>query len=142
MQLSNQYWKRAIILVDMNAFFAAIDQRDTPEWRGRPLAITNGEQGSCIITCSYEARAYGIKTGMRLSEAKNKCRSLIVVPSRPKVYAEVSASIMAALTEITPDVEIFSVDEAFLDVTCCQTLLGTPEHIGHLVKQKIFKIYG
>jgi len=138
--MSDQYWNRAIILVDMNAFFAAIEQRDCPEWRGRPLAITNGEQGSCIITCSYEARAYGIKTGMRLSEAKEKCRSLIVVPSRPKIYADVSAAIMAALTLITPDVEIFSVDEAFLDVTRCQTLYGTPDKIGLMVKQKIFEV--
>ncbi len=53
-------WPRAIIHVDMNAFFAAIEQRDCPEWRGRPIAVTNGQQGTCIITCSYEARAFGI----------------------------------------------------------------------------------
>lgn len=67
-------WPRAIVLVDMNAFFASIEQRDRPEWRGRPLAVTNGLQGTCIITCSYEARAYGIHTGMRLPEARRNPR--------------------------------------------------------------------
>jgi DNA polymerase-4 len=70
-------WPRAIVLVDMNAFFASIEQRDRPEWRGRPVAITNGRQGTCIITCSYEARAYGIKTGMRLKKARRLCPELI-----------------------------------------------------------------
>ena len=70
-------WARAIILVDMNAFFASIEQMDRPEWRGRPVAITNGLTGTCIITCSYEARAYGIKTGMRLKEARKRAYGMI-----------------------------------------------------------------
>lgn len=65
-----QYWERAIILVDMNCFFAQVEQQDNPFWRNRPVAITNGKLGSTIITCSYEARAYGVKTGMRLKEAR------------------------------------------------------------------------
>src|SRR5262245_4120752 len=125
-------WKRAIILVDMNAFFASIEQRDRPELRGQPLAITNGQQGNCIITCSYEARAFGIYTGMRLNEAKKKCPHLIQIPAHPERYAVVSQKIMAALNDVTPDMEVFSIDEAFLDVTHCQTLWGTPEKIGLL----------
>ena len=70
-------WPRAIILVDMNAFFASVEQLDYPEWRGQPLAVTNGQQGTCIITSSYEARAYGIKTGMRIYDAKRLCPHLI-----------------------------------------------------------------
>lgn len=131
-------WPRAIILVDMNAFFASVEQFDNPAWRGRPIAITNGQQGTCIITCSYEARAYGVKTGMRLKEARTKCPELIQCPARPERYAAVSSNIMYALQDITPDVEVFSVDEAFLDVTHCQKLLGTPEHIAKLVKQTVF----
>lgn len=137
-----QPWPRAIILVDMNAFFASVEQRDRPEWRGRPVAITNGLQGTCIITCSYEARAYGIKTGMRLPEAREKCPSLIQCPADPERYAKVSTAIMTALETITPDVEVFSVDEAFLDVTRCQKLLGAPEHIARLVKQAVFDASG
>lgn len=135
-------WPRAIALVDMNAFFASIEQRDHREWRGRPVAITNGLQGSCIITCSYEARAYGIKTGMRLKQGRQLCPELIQCPAHPERYAETSAAIMEALRDITPDIEIFSVDEAFLDVTRCQRLLGTPPYIAQLAKQSVFAASG
>jgi DNA polymerase-4 len=135
-------WPRAIILVDMNAFFASVEQLDRPEWRGRPVAITNGLQGTCIITSSYEARAFGIKTGMRLKEARQLCPNLIQSPANPKRYAEVSTAIMDSLINITPDIEIFSVDEAFLDVTHCQRLLGPPEKIATLVKKCVFKASG
>ena len=135
-------WPRAIILVDMNAFFASIEQLDKPEWRGRPVAITNGLTGTCIITSSYEARAYGIKTGMRLKEARKLCPGLIQSPARPGRYAAVSSRIMLALENITPDVEVFSVDEAFLDVTRCQRLLGSPERIAELTKATVFKASG
>lgn len=135
-------WPRAIVLVDMNAFFASIEQRDCPEWRGRPVAITNGRQGTCIITCSYEARAYGIKTGMRLREARRLCPELIQCPAHPERYAATSAAIMAVLQDITPDIEVFSVDEAFLDVTHCQRLLGTPLRMARLAKRKVFEVSG
>jgi DNA polymerase-4 len=131
-------WPCAILLVDMNAFFASIEQRDHPEWRGRPVAITNGRQGSCIITCSYEARAYGIRTGMRLKMARQLCPGLIQCPARPDRYAATSVTIMQALRDITPDIEVFSVDEAFLDVTRCQRLLGTPPRMAWIAKQKVF----
>ena len=135
-------WPRAIILVDMNAFFASVEQRDCPEWRGRPIAITNGQQGTCIITCSYEARAYGVRTGMRLKQARQLCPGLIQCPSNPKRYAETSTAIMEGLSEITPDLEVFSVDEAFLDVTHCQRLLGPPERIARLAKRRVFEVSG
>ena len=136
------FWERAIILVDMNAFFASVEQFDNPCWRGRPVAITNGQQGTCIITCSYEARAYGVKTGMRLKEARTKCPELIQCPARPERYAAISSNIMSALQDVTPDVEVFSIDEAFLDVSKCQKLLGTPEEIATLVKQTVFNASG
>lgn len=142
MDIAKRPWQRAIILVDMNAFFASVEQRDNPEWRGRPVAVTNGKQGTCIITCSYEARRYGIKTGMRLREAYEKCPGLIQCPARPHRYAEVSRSIMQALSQITPDVEVFSVDEAFLDVTHCQQLHGSPEKIAQKVKDTVFEVSG
>ena len=137
-QAQQSPWPRAIILVDMNAFFASVEQHDKPEWRGRPVAITNGLQGTCIITCSYEARAMGVKTGMRLKEARRKCPTLIQCPAHPERYAKVSTLIMKSLYSITPDVEIFSVDEAFLDVTRCQNLLGEPEVIARLVKEAVY----
>jgi DNA polymerase-4 len=135
-------WPRAIALVDMNAFFASIEQRDHPEWRGRPVAITNGLKGTCIITSSYEARAYGIKTGMRLKYARRLCPELIQCPAHPECYAATSAAIMKVLQDITPDIEVFSVDEAFLDITRCQRLLGTPAHIAQLARRKVFEASG
>jgi DNA polymerase-4 len=126
----------------MNAFFASIEQHDHVEWRGRPVAITNGLKGTCVITCSYEARAYGIKTGMRLKQARQLCPELIQCPAHPHRYAAASTAIMEALQDITPDIEIFSVDEAFLDVTHCQRLLGTPPRIARLAKQKVFDASG
>jgi len=136
------HWPRAIALVDMNAFFASIEQRDRPEWRARPVAITNGLQGTCIITSSYEARAYGVKTGMRLKQARQLCPELIQCPARPQRYAGVSTAIMASLQGISPDIEIFSVDEAFLDVSHCQRLLGTPEQIARRIKQTVLETSG
>tara|TARA_R110001583_G_scaffold171120_3_gene324625 strand:+ start:3694 stop:4881 length:1188 start_codon:yes stop_codon:yes gene_type:complete len=126
----------------MNCFFAQIEQQDNPFWRNRPIAVTNGKQGTTIITSSYEARSYGIKTGMRLKEAWQLCPELIQAASRPHRYAEISTNIMAALESITPDLEVYSVDEAFLDVTHCQSLLGTPFEIGRLVKQTVSKVSG
>jgi DNA polymerase IV len=134
------YWPRAIIHVDMNAFFASVEQRDFPELRGKPIGVTNGEMGSTLITCSYEARAAGVKTGMRLREARSLCPDIIQRPARPRVYAAVSTAIMHALTDISPDVEVFSVDEAFIDVTHCQRLHGTPEHMAQMVRDLVTKV--
>ena len=119
-------WKKIILHVDMNAFFASIEQRDNLELQGKPVAVTNGKHGSCIITCSYEARAFGIKTGMRFSDAKLLCPKIIRKPSNPKKYAETSSHIMEILQNISPDVEIFSVDEAFIDLTNCKKIYSSP----------------
>lgn len=141
MKQVNSVWSRAIVLVDMDAFFASVEQYDFPELRGLPIAVTNGEQGSCIITCSYEARAYGIKTGMRLKEAKLICSNIVQRSARPERYAEVSSNIMRGLQDVTPDIEIFSVDEAFLGVTCSQTL-ADPITLAKRAKAKVFEVSG
>lgn len=135
-------WPRAIILIDMNAFFASIEQLDHPEWRGRAVGVTNGKQGTCIITCSYEARAFGVKTGMHLREAQQLCPEIIQVASRPERYVEVSSAIMQALSALTPDLEVFSIDEAFLDVTKCQLLFGSPQRIGLMAKHLVYEASG
>lgn len=134
------HWKRAIVHVDMNAFFASIEQLDFPELKGQPIGVINGESGTCIITCSYEARSYGIKTGMRLKEAKLLCPHFIACPARPYRYAALSSNIMEALKTITPDIEVFSVDEAFLDITHCQRLYVHPIEIAKRVKQIVYDV--
>ena len=135
-------WPRIIALVDMNAFFASIEQARNPNLIGKPIGITNGIKGSCIITCSYEARAYGICTGMRVKEAKKLCPSFLRLPSNPILYAKISANIMNSLHEITPDIEVFSVDEAFLDMTYCKKIWDSPESIAKKIKEKVFSVSG
>ncbi|HSW51799.1 MAG TPA: DNA polymerase IV [Sulfuricaulis sp.] len=142
MTAPTRLWPRAILHIDMNAFFASVEQRDFPELRGKPVGVTNGEAGTTLITCSYEARACGVKTGMRVYDARRLCPGLIQRPARPKVYAAISTCIMHALHDISPDVEVFSVDEAFLDVTHCQRLHGPPEHIAQLARRRIHDISG
>lgn len=131
-----------IALVDMDCFFAQIEQLDNPTWRKAPVAVTNGELGSTIITSSYEARAFGIHTGMRLKQARQLCPQLIQAPSRPYRYAAVSSRIMEALVDITPDIEVFSVDEAFLDMSRCQQLYQGAQDIGERIKHKVFMVSG
>lgn len=139
----NTPWKRFIALADMNAFFASIEQLDDPHLRGKPVGITNGKTGTCLITCSYEARKFGIHTGMRLREARNLCPDIIQIAARPERYTEVSTGIMEALLDITPDVEVSSCDEAYLDITHCQNYWKmSPEAIGRMIKDKVFKASG
>ncbi|MEE9342504.1 MAG: DNA polymerase IV [Gammaproteobacteria bacterium] len=137
--MSFYHWPRMIALMDMNAFFASIEQRDQPALRGRAIGITNGLTGTTIITCSYEARAHGIKTGMKVKEARHRCSHFIQVPAQPYRYAKTSTEIMKALEDVTPDLEIFSVDEAFLDMTGCLKFYGhQPEKIGRLIKKTVY----
>lgn len=140
--VSPDNWSRAIALVDMNAFFASIEQRDFPELQGRPVAVTNGLTGTCCITCSYEARRYGIKTGTHIKVARRLCPDVVQRPARPERYAEVSSAIMAALQTVTPDIEVFSVDEAFLDLTACQAVFGPPEKLARHAQKVVFEVSG
>ncbi|MBT3505738.1 MAG: DNA polymerase IV [Piscirickettsiaceae bacterium] len=140
--MSEQVWPSAIVLVDMNCFFAAVEQLDNPMWRRQPVAVTNGLLGTTIITSSYEARAFGIKTGMRLNVARTLCPNLIQAPSRPNRYAELSTDIMASLQQISPDIEVYSIDEAFIEVTHCQSLLGSPYQIAKRVKKAVYQASG
>src|SRR3569623_2360754 len=142
MPSSFPHWPRAVIHVDMNAFFASIEQQDRPELRGRRVASTNGMQCTCCFTSSYEARAHGVKTGLRLLEARELCPDIIQVSARPERYAAVSTTIMHALIRTTPDVEVFSVDEAFLDVTRCQSLWGAPERIAAMTREVVDEACG
>lgn len=137
-----KFWPRAIALIDMNAFFASVEQRDFPSLLGQPVAVTNGSRGSCIITCSYEARARGVRTGMVLREARKLCPQLVQRPARPEIYAQVSTNIMRAITNTCPDIEVFSVDEAFVDITPCQRLYGSPIIAAQLLKNAVYEASG
>jgi DNA polymerase IV len=137
-----QRWRKIIVHADMDAYFAQIEQRDFPQLRGKPVAVTNGEKGSCIITRSYEARAYGVKTGMRWYEARRLCPGLVRQPSRPGVYAALSSRIMEVLATVSPDIEIFSVDEAFLDLSHCRGLYQSAGEVARLIRERVWAATG
>ena len=131
--------KKIFIHVDMNAFFASIEQRDYPDLIGKPVAVTNGKHGSCIITSSYEARAFGIKTGMKIRDGRKICPHLVQRSSRPKIYADTSTKIMNILHNITPDIQIYSVDEAFLELTHCMKIYKEISHVVYKIKDLIYQ---
>lgn len=128
---------RIILHIDMNAFFASVEQQSNPALRGKPIAVIGAAKRTIITTCSYEARAYGVKTGMNTWEARQKCRELIFVVGNNRKYSYTSKQIIAIMREYTPLVEVFSIDEAFLDVTGSLGLFGSAENIARLIKERI-----
>ncbi|RLA00407.1 MAG: DNA polymerase IV [Gammaproteobacteria bacterium] len=136
-------WSTAVCLIDMMAFFPSVEQLDDPAIRGRPVAVTNGSAGSTIISCSYEAREFGIRTGTKMKTALLMCPELVHCPSRPERYAKISGKIMAALNdEITPDQEIFSIDESFLDLKGVLNYFGSVQAIADKIRKTVYEASG
>ena len=109
--------ERKIIHIDMDAFYASVEQRDNPELRGKPIAVGHAEERGVVAAASYEARKYGVRSAMSSQKAKRLCAELIFVPGRMDVYKEVSNHIHSIFQEYTDLIEPLSLDEAFLDVT-------------------------
>jgi len=131
---------RATILhVDLDAFFAAIEQRDRPELRGKPVVVGVGgrHDRGVVSAASYEARKYGIHSAMPLRTAARLCRDVVFVPVDGRKYGSVSREVMEILRRYTPAVEPISIDEAFLDVAGSEVLHGTPLEIGRSIKRTI-----
>jgi DNA polymerase-4 len=140
MQTSNE--QRQIMHCDMNAFFASVEQQHNPELRGKPIAVIGSAKRTVITTSSYEARAFGVKTGMTVWEAKQKCPHIILVVGDNRKYTWTSAQIVKMMQQFTPLVEVFSIDEAFLDVTGSMRLFTSAERIAHLLKAEIKHHFG
>ena len=128
---------RAILHVDMDAFYASVEQRDRPELRGRPVIVGGGDNRGVVAAASYEVRRFGVHSAMPTREALRRCPDAIVVPPRIAHYAAVSKQIFAVFHEFTPLVQGLSLDEAFLDVTASLTAFGTAEHIAREIKRRI-----
>jgi nucleotidyltransferase/DNA polymerase involved in DNA repair len=119
-----------ILHVDLDAFFAAVEQRDDPALRGKPVLVGGSARRGVVAAASYEARTYGVFSAMPMAEALRRCPHAIVVPHRMERYAEASRGFFAILDDFSPAVEGLSFDEAFVDLTGSERLLGPPRAVG------------
>ncbi|MBE7023152.1 MAG: DNA polymerase IV [Clostridia bacterium] len=135
--------KRTVIHLDMDAFFAAIEVRDNPELKGKPLIIgaLPTERG-VVSTCSYEARKYGIHSAMNIKEAYNRCPHGIYMHGDHRKYAEASNQIHEIMLKYTDCIEFVALDEGYMDVTGSLRLFGDAETIGRQLKKEIFERVG
>ena len=128
---------RSILHVDMDAFYASVEQRDNPDLKGLPVVVGGGTNRGVVAAASYEARKFGIRSAMPMAEAIRRCDHLVRVRPRMSHYKEASRQIFGIFHEFTPLVEGLSLDEAFLDVTASVKLFGSPEIIASNIKQRI-----
>ncbi|GAC1356089.1 MAG: DNA polymerase IV [Polyangiales bacterium] len=128
---------RTILHVDMDAFYASVEVRDAPQLRGLPLIVGGHPTRGVVLTCSYEARKFGVRSAMSMVEARQRCPEATVVPPRGEAYAEASSVVFEVLHRYTPLVEGLSLDEAFLDVTASSALFGDGVAIGTAIKRDI-----
>lgn len=125
--------------IDLDAFFASVEQRDNPEYRDKPVIVGALPGGRGVVAaCSYEAREFGIHSAMPISEAHRRCPDGVYV--RPDIgkYLEESRRIMDVLDDLAPAVEKASIDEAYLDISGLEKIIGSPEHIGTNIRERIY----
>jgi len=128
---------RSILHVDMDAFYASVEQRDNPDLVGKPVVVGGGSNRGVVAAASYEARKFGIRSAMPMAEAIRRCDHLVRVKPRMSHYVDASQQIFAVFNEFTPLVEGLSLDEAFLDVTASVKLFGPAAEIAARIKQRI-----
>ena len=133
---------RKIIHVDMDAFYASVEQRDNPELRGRPVAVGHGAKRGVVAAASYEARAFGVRSAMPSTTAMRQCAELVFVPPRFEVYRAVSRQIHAIFAHYTALIEPLSLDEAYLDVTQDLRGLQTASATAKEIRARILKETG
>ncbi len=130
---------RKIIHVDMDAFYASVEQRDNSELRGRPVAVGHGTKRGVVVAASYEARAFGVRSAMPSTIAMRQCAELIFVAPRFEVYRAVSRQIQAIFADYTTLIEPLSLDEAYLDVTENQRGLPTASATALEIRARILQ---
>ena len=128
---------RAILHIDMDAFYASVEERDRPELKGTPLIVGGTGGRGVVAAASYAVRRYGVHSAMPMREALRRCPDAVIVQPRMARYKEISDQVFAIFREFTPLVEGLSLDEAFLDVTASRQLLGSAEAIGAEIRRRI-----
>ena len=134
--------RRWIMHVDMDAFFASIEQLDHPEYKGHPVIVGGLSSRGVVATCSYEARKFGVHSAMPISRAKKLCPDGVYVYPRMDRYKEVSHQIFSIMKEFTPHIEPLSIDEAFLEVSGMSTMYSGPKALGSAIKDRVFEETG
>jgi DNA polymerase-4 len=129
--------RRTILHVDMDAFYAAVEQHDRPELAGQPVVVGGSGGRGVVAAASYEVRRFGVRSAMPMREALRRCPQAVVVAPRFKRYREISAQVFEVFREFTDQVEGLSLDEAFLDVTASTALLGSGEEMAREIKGRI-----
>jgi len=126
----------------MDAFYAAVEQHDHPQYQGQPLIVGGTGPRGVVAAASYEIRKYGVFSAMPMTRARRLCPQAVILPVRMSRYREVSAEVFSIFHEVTPEVEGLSLDEAFLDVSASLALLGSIETIGASIRTTIFNRTG
>ena len=134
--------RRWIMHVDMDAFFASIEQLDHPEYKGHPVIVGGLSSRGVVATCSYEARKVGVHSAMPISRAKKLCPDGVYVYPRMDRYKEVSHQIFSIMKEFTPHIEPLSIDEAFLEVSGMSTMYSGPKALGRAIKDRVYEQTG
>jgi len=129
--------ERVVLHIDMDAFYASVEQLDHPELRGKPVIVGGSSNRGVVSAASYEARKFGVRSAMPIFQAKRRCPHGIFVPVRMSRYKEMSNQVMGILERYSPTVEQVSIDEAYLDLTGVEHLHGSLEQIARRIKEEI-----
>lgn len=135
-------WPRIIAHADMDAFYASAEQLDDPALRGKPVIVGPRSRRGVVLTASYEARKFGVKSAMPAVQAAKLCPQGIFVPPRFERYQELSANIMQAFGDFSPVVEALSLDEAFIEMTGASGLFGSPQQMGEQIREAVYAVTG
>ena len=135
-------WPRTVLHADMDAFYAAVEQRDDPRLRGKPVLVGPTSWRGVVLAASYEARRYGVGSAMPVGQARRRCPHAISVPPRFDRYSEISERVMRVFADFSPRVEALSLDEAFLDMSGAERLFGPPWAMCQRVKEAVRRATG
>ncbi|WP_258069605.1 DNA polymerase IV [Arthrobacter sp. SX1312] len=137
-----EYAECHILHIDMDAFYVSVELLDHPHLRGVPVVVGSPSGRSVVLSASYEARRFGVRSAMPMAVAMRQCPTAVILPPHHRRYSEVSAQVMGIFRSVTPEVEQLSVDEAFLDVAGSLRRLGSPRAIGEQIRAEIHSTLG